>query len=51
MVGQLDGCGQLVALLEVEVLSKPTIEDEAQFPVEFPNGIGEHSLEPKSHLF
>ncbi len=50
MVGQLDGCGQLVALLEVEVLSKPAIEDEAQFPVEFHNGIWEHSLKPKFYL-
>lgn len=40
MVGQLDGCGQLVALLEGEVLSKPAIEDEAQLPVEFHNGLG-----------
>ena len=44
MAGQLDGCGQLVALLEVEVLSKPAIEDETQFPVEFHNGFGKTLL-------
>ena len=38
MVGHLNNCGHLVALLGVEVVGKPAIRDDAHFPADFQMG-------------